>query len=99
MTIAVLVTYEVVLIVAQRWRPDRMARSAHAALRQDWFDAISQQVGSEILPVQTPRNSFMSATMTASTAMLGSIGTVTLASPSLHASLGDAAMWPNFTGT
>ena len=30
-TIAVLVTYEVVLIVAQRWRPDRMARSAHAA--------------------------------------------------------------------
>ena len=30
-TIAVLVTYEVVLIVAQRWQTDRMARSTHAA--------------------------------------------------------------------
>ena len=96
-TIAVLVAYELVLAVAQRWRPERMARSAHAALREDWFNAVSQQKGSEILAVQTLRNSLMSATMTASTAMLGLIGTVTLAAPSLHASFGAAAMLPNIT--
>ena len=96
-TIAVLLGYEVVFTLAQRWRPERMARSAHATLREDWFTAVSQQKGSEILAVQTLRNSLMSATMTASTAMLGLIGTVTLAAPSLHASLGAAAMLPNIT--
>ena len=90
-------TYEMVLIVAQRRLPGRMARSAHAALREDWFIAVSQQKGSEILAVQTLRNSLMSATMTASTAMLGLIGTVTLAAPSLHASFGGLAMLPNVT--
>ena len=96
-TIAVLLAYEMVLIVAQRRLPGRMARSAHAALREDWFIAVSQQNGSEILAVQTLRNSLMSATMTASTAMLGLIGTVTLAAPSLHASFGGLAMLPNVT--
>ena len=94
---AVLLAYEVVLTVAQRRRPERMARSAHAALREDWFIAVSQQKGSEILAVQTLRNSLMSATMTASTAMLGLIGTVTLAAPSLHASFGEAVMLPSVT--
>ena len=55
-TIAVLVAYETVLMVAQRRRPERMARSAHAALREDWFIAVSQNPGSEILAVQTLRN-------------------------------------------
>ena len=96
-TFAVLLAYEVVLTVAQRRRPERMARSAHAALREDWFIAVSQQKGSEILAVQTLRNSLMSATMTASTAMLGLIGTVTLAAPSLHASFGEAVMLPRVT--
>ena len=96
-TIAVLLAYEMVLIVAQRRLPGRMARSAHAALREDWFIAVSQQNGSEILAVQTLRNSLMSATMTASTAMLGLIGTVTLAAPSLHASFGGLAMLPSVT--
>ncbi len=96
-TIAVLVAYEAVLTVAQRRRPERMARSAHAGLREEWFAAVSQQKGSEILAVQTLRNSLMSATMTASTAMLGLIGTVTLAVPSLQTSLGEAAMLPNLS--
>ncbi len=96
-TIAVLVTYEAALTVAQRWRPERMARSAHAVLREEWFTAVSQQKGSEILAVQTLRNSVMSATMTASTAMLGLIGTVTLAAPSLHASFGWSATLPSVT--
>lgn len=96
-TIAVLVAYEVALTVAQRRRPERMARSAHAALREEWFTAVSRQQGSEILAVQTLRNSLMSATMTASTAMLGLIGTVTLAAPSLHASFGSSAVLPSVT--
>ena len=96
-TVAVLLAYELVLTVAQRRRPERMARSAHAALREDWFIAVSQHKGSEILAVQTLRNSLMSATMTASTAMLGLIGTITLAAPSLHASFGEAVMLPRVT--
>ena len=90
-TIAVLLLYELVLVLAQRRAPLRLARSAHATLRQDWFAAISAQKGSEILAVQTLRNALMAATMTASTAALGLIGTVTLTSPSLHAGFGDAS--------
>ena len=97
LTIAVLAGYEAMLTVAQQRHPERMARSAHAALREDWFTAVSQQKGSEILAVQTLRNALMSATMTASTAMLGLIGTVTLAVPSLHATFSDAAMLPSVT--
>jgi hypothetical protein len=84
-TVAVLLAYEAGLLVLQRLRPRRWARSAHAALREDWFAAVSAQPGSEVLAVQTLRNSLMSATMTASTAALALMGTVTLAVPSLHA--------------
>ena len=93
-TVVLLFGYETVVVVAQRRRPDRMAPSAHAALREDWFNAVSQHEGSEILAVQTLRNSLMSATMLASTAALALMGTVTLAAPSLHAIVdpaGDAA--------
>lgn len=90
LTVAVLAIYEVVLAIAQRHRPGRLARSAHAALRADWFAAVSAQKGSEVLAVQTMRNSLMSATMTASTAVIGLMGTATLAAPSLNAGFGEA---------
>jgi len=90
LTVALLVAYEIVLFGLARRQPTRLARAAHANLREQWFIAISRQSGSEILAVQTLRNSVMSATMTASTAMLGLIGAVTLSAPSLHASLGAA---------
>jgi uncharacterized membrane protein len=98
-TVLIVLGYEVALAFAQRRQPERLARTAHAALREDWFAAISAQPGSEILAVQTLRNSLMSATMTASTAVLGLMGTLTLAAPSLHASFGNdgASGWPNFT--
>ena len=96
-TVVLLFGYEAVVAVAQRRRPDRMARSAHAALREDWFSAVSQHEGSELLAVQTLRISLMSATMTASTAVLGLMGTVTLAAPSLHVSFGEATALPSFT--
>ena len=97
-TVTVLVSYEASLAVAQRRRPERMARAVHANLREDWFEAVSAQKGSEVLAVQTLRNALMSASMTASTAALGLMGTVTLAVPSLHAEFGDAASaLPHFT--
>ena len=96
-TVAILVSYEVALAFGHRRRPGRLARTAHAVLREEWFDAVSAQKGSEILAVQTLRNSLMSATMTASTAVLGLMGTATLAAPSLRASLGVAPGTPGFT--
>lgn len=96
-TVATLVLYEAAVLLTQQRKPERVARSAHASLREEWFAAVSSQPGSEILAVQTLRNSLMSATMTASTAMLGLIGTVTLAAPSLHASFGGLAMLPSVT--
>lgn len=89
-TVAILVSYEVALAIGQRRRPERLARTAHAALREEWFAAVSAQKGSEILAVQTLRNSLMSATMTASTAALALMGTATLAASSLHSAFGEA---------
>jgi hypothetical protein len=84
LTVTVVLAYEVMLMVMQRRHPERLARSAHANLRQEWFTAVSAHNGSEILAVQALRNSMMSATMVASTAALGLIGTVTMAAPSLQ---------------
>lgn len=95
-TVAVLVGYEASLAFAQHRRPNRMARTAHANLREDWFVAISNQKGSEVLAVQTLRNAVMSASITASTAALGLMGTVTLSAPSLHSEFA-AGVLPNFT--
>jgi hypothetical protein len=83
-TVTVLFLYEVLLVLLQRRRPERLARARHASLREDWFLAVSAQKGSEVLAVQTLRNSLMSATMLASTAALALMGAVTLAVPSLH---------------
>ena len=87
-TLLVLAAYELRLAFAQRRRPGALARTAHASLREDWFVAVSAHRGSELLAVQTLRNSLMSATMTASTAVLGLMGTVTLAAQSLHGIVG-----------
>lgn len=89
-TVAILLAYETAMALAQRQKPQGLARSFHATLREEWFAAVSAQPGSEILAVQTLRNSLMSATMTASTAVLALMGTVTLAAPSLR-SLGQAS--------
>lgn len=90
-TVGLLMIYE----TATAWRLRRgaaeLARSAHAGLREAWFAAISQQPGSEILAVQTLRNSLMSATMTASTAALGLMGTLTLTGASLQENVDAAA--------
>lgn len=88
MTVAVIGLYELWFAQAQRRRPWTLARTAHAALREEWFDAVSQQAGSEILAVQTLRNSLMAAAMVASTTVLGLMGAITLSASSLAESLG-----------
>jgi hypothetical protein len=97
-TVAVLALYETLLLLLQRRRPQRLARTAHASLREDWFLAVSAQKGSEVLAVQTIRNSLMSATMLASAAALALMGAVTLAAPSLdtgfHTATGISAFTP-----
>jgi hypothetical protein len=97
-TVAVLALYEALLLLLQRRRPQRLARTAHASLREDWFIAVSAQKGSEVLAVQTIRNSLMSATMLASAAALALMGAVTLAAPSLdtgfHTARGISAFTP-----
>jgi len=93
-TIVILLVYELGLLVVGRRDPGSLARAAHASLREEWFAAVSAQQGTEILAVQTLRNSLMSATMTASTSALGLMGTATLALPSLHEGFGAAAGIP-----
>jgi uncharacterized membrane protein len=90
LTVLVVALYEAWFTFAQRRHPLDVARTAHATLREEWFDVVSAQPGSEILAVQTLRNSLMSASMTASTAVLGLMGTVTLSASSLNASFSAA---------
>lgn len=97
-TLGVVVVYELWRALAQHRHPDRLARSMHASLREDWFSAVSQHPGSELLAVHTLRNSLMSATMIASTAVLGLMGTLTLAATSLQTTLEKTgAVWPSMT--
>lgn len=84
LTLGPALAYEIGLVIVARHQPSRLARLAHATLRVDWFSALSEQRGSEIVAVQTLRNSLMSASMTASTALLSLLGSVTLTAPSLN---------------
>lgn len=63
---------------------DAAAWARHARLREDWLRAVSAQPGSELLAIQTLRNSMMSATMSASTAVLGLMGALGMTLPGLH---------------
>lgn len=48
-TVAILVPYELALASGHRRKPERLARTAHAALREEWFAAVSAQKGSEMV--------------------------------------------------
>lgn len=80
LSLAILGAYEVQLWRLSRRQPLATARSAHALLRAEWVEALSRQTGSEIVAVQALRNSLMSATITASTAALALMGTLTVTS-------------------
>ena len=80
--------YELRLWATERSNPQTTARAAHAALREEWVRALSGQSGSEIVAVQTLRNSLMSATISASTAALALVGTLSLTVSSASQGLG-----------
>ncbi|RRS05846.1 DUF599 domain-containing protein [Aquabacterium soli] len=77
-TLVIVLLYEALQWLPGRNMPDTLSRAAHARLRAAWLNALAEQPGSEILAVQTLRNSLMSSTLTASTAAIGLMGTVTL---------------------
>ncbi len=83
LSLVILGAYEVHLSVLSRRHPLATARSAHALLREEWVQALSRQAGSEIVAVQALRNSLMSATITASTAALALMGTLTVTSTTM----------------
>lgn len=74
--------------------PERVARSLHARMRASWVVALSRQPGFEIVAVQTLRNSLMSSTITASTAALALMGSVSIAAPRL---IGGPFAWAELT--
>jgi uncharacterized membrane protein len=87
LTIAILIAYEAFLIALSKRHPERLAREVHAGLREDWVNALAQSKGSEILGVQTLRNSLMSSSLVASTSALGLMGTITLSIPGIQSQL------------
>lgn len=80
--------YEWRLWAVERRNPQATARAAHAALREEWVYALSSHAGSEIVAVQTLRNSLMSATISASTAALALMGTLSVTVSSAAQGLG-----------
>lgn len=89
-TLLIVMLYEALQWLPDRNTPDTLSRAAHARLRADWLHALAEQPGSEILAVQTLRNSLMSSTLTASTAAIGLMGTVSLiGGPMLNNELGE----------
>lgn len=80
--------YELRLWATERSSPQTTARAAHALLREEWVRALSGQSASEIVAVQTLRNSLMSATISASTAALALVGTLSLTVSSAPKGLG-----------
>jgi Protein of unknown function, DUF599 len=87
-TICIPGAYEAYFLYAQARKPEQLARSAHATMREDWLIAHSETKGTEIIVVQTIRNAVMAATLTASTSALGLIGTVTISATALHETFG-----------
>lgn len=63
---------------ASHFRKLPVATRTNNSLRMDWFAAIARTPGSEVLGVQTIRNSLMACTMTATTATLAFMGGMTL---------------------
>lgn len=86
-SVLLFLAYESYVLWIGRTRPERMARYAHARMRVAWVHALGKSKGSEIVAVQTLRNSLMSATIVASTAALALMGSVSLAGPTVASRL------------
>ena len=69
--------YEMYLRWTTSRAPMSLARSAHAAIRCNWVKSVMRRPGTEILVIQTLRNSVMAASFMATTAILALSGTLT----------------------
>ncbi len=88
LSVALLGGYEFRARHRSRTHPN--ARLSHARLRAAWVAEMSAQPGFEIVAVQTLRNSLMSATISASTAALALMGSISLSSAQWSAA---APLW------
>lgn len=86
-SLVLLAGYEVRVYLVGKSSPERIARSANARVRLHWAAALSAQPGFEIVAVQALRNSLMSATISASTAALAVMGTVSMTGSALAGKL------------
>lgn len=77
--------YELWFQSRSRRHPLDFARTAHARIRIRWVHELMATPGTELLAIQTIRNSVMSSTVTASTAVLALTGVVTFLSNRLGA--------------
>lgn len=78
LSVAGVAGYELRLRSTARHNPAATAGSVHRIMRGEWVEALSRHPGSEILAVQALRNSLMSATINASTAVLVLMGSISL---------------------
>lgn len=78
LSVVLLLGYELRLRLLAARDAGATARSAHRVMRGEWVQALSRHPGSEILAVQALRNSLMSATINASTAVLVLMGSISL---------------------
>ncbi|MDQ9172436.1 DUF599 domain-containing protein [Oxalobacteraceae bacterium R-40] len=74
----VFVLYEIYLGWLIKRAPMKTARGAHAVIRSKWVKSVMNRPGSEVLAVQTLRNSVMAASFMATTAVLALSATLTL---------------------
>lgn len=63
--------------------PQRIARHTHGLIRANWVRHTMARSGNEVMAVQTLRNSMMAASITASTAILTLMGTLSYVAPRL----------------
>lgn len=68
----------VVVYFVKQWWWSAPATRQHEQLRAEWLHSVSNTSGTEVLGVQTIRNSLMSCTMTATAATLAFMGGVSL---------------------
>ena len=74
----VFVIYELYLHRVIRHSLMKTARGAHALIRSKWVKSVMSRPGSEVLAIQTLRNSVMAASFMATTAVLALSATLTL---------------------
>lgn len=72
------VLYELYLHSVIKHTPMKTARGAHALIRSKWVKSVMSRPGSEVLAIQTLRNSVMAASFMATTAVLALSATLTL---------------------